>query len=309
MPIKIPNELPAVRTLEAENIFVMTETRALNQDIRPLRILLLNLMPTKIDTETQFSRLLGNTPLQVELTLLHTKTHESKNTSKEHLLNFYKCFDDIKNESFDGMIVTGAPVEKLEFEAVEYWDELCAILDWSRHHVHSTVFVCWGAQAALYHFYGIGKRMLPAKMFGVFRHEVKRRDIPLFRGFDDVFYAPHSRHTECDREAVIANYAVSVLADSAEAGVFVMEANGGREIYVTGHPEYDPRTLEKEYLRDKNQGLPIAPPKNYYPGDDDTCPPVVRWRAHANLLYSNWLNYYVYQTTPYDVDTIVEESN
>ena len=307
MPIKIPNELPAVRTLEAENIFVMTERRAATQDIRPLRILLLNLMPTKIDTETQFSRLLGNTPLQVELTLLHTKTHQSKNTSAEHLLNFYKCFDDVKDQNFDGFVITGAPVEKLEFEDVEYWDELCTIMDWSRHHVHSTVFVCWGAQAALYHFYGVGKRPLGEKMFGIFPHRVQRQDVPLFRGFDDTFFAPHSRHTESNPGEIDAHSELSVIARSEEAGIFIVEAKGGREIFITGHPEYDPRTLEREYLRDKNLGLPILPPKNYYPGDDDTQPPMVTWRAHANLLYSNWLNYYVYQTTPYDVEDIADQ--
>lgn len=304
MPIKIPNSLPAVKTLEAENIFVMTERRAATQDIRPLRILLLNLMPTKIDTETQFSRLLGNTPLQVELTLLHTKTHKAKNTSAEHLLTFYKCFDDVKDENFDGLVVTGAPVEKMEFEEVGYWEELCTILDWSRRHVHSTIFVCWGAQAALYHFYGIGKHPLDKKMFGVFSHKVLHPEIPLFRGFDDTFYAPHSRHTESDRAAIESHYALTVLSTSDKAGVFAVEAKGGREIFITGHPEYDPHTLEREYLRDKNQGLPIAPPENYYPNDDDTAPPRVTWRAHANLLYSNWLNYYVYQTTPYDITEI-----
>ncbi len=304
MPIKIPNELPAVRTLEAENIFVMTERRALMQDIRPLRILLLNLMPTKIDTETQFSRLLGNTPLQVELTLLHTRTHEAKNTSREHLLTFYKCFEDVQNESFDGMVVTGAPVEKLAFEEVEYWDELCRILDWGRRHVHSTIYVCWGAQAALYHFYGIGKRTMNEKMFGVFPHRVLRPDVPLFRGFDDVFYAPHSRHTESVQETIEGHYALTVLARSEKAGIFAMEAKSGREIFITGHPEYDPRTLEREYLRDKNLGLPILPPENYYPNDDDREAPLVTWRSHANLLYSNWLNYYVYQSTPYDIEEI-----
>ncbi len=304
MPIKIPNKLPAVRTLEEENIFVMTERRALMQDIRPLRILLLNLMPTKIDTETQFSRLLGNTPLQVELTLLHTRTHEAKNTSREHLLTFYKCFEDIENESFDGMVVTGAPVEKFNFEEVEYWEELCRIMDWGRRHVHSTIYVCWGAQAALYHFYGIGKRHMKEKVFGVFPHEVLRRDIPLFRGFDDVFYAPHSRHTESNPEAILGHYALTVLARSEKAGLFAMEAKGGREIFITGHPEYDPLTLEREYLRDKSLGLPILPPEHYYPNDDESLPPRVTWRAHANLLYSNWLNYYVYQSTPYDISEI-----
>ena len=304
MPIKIPNELPAVKTLEAENIFVMTEYRALRQDIRPLRILLLNLMPTKIDTETQFSRLLGNTPLQVELTLLHTRTHEAKNTSAEHLLNFYKCFEDIEGESFDGMIVTGAPVEKMDFEAVGYWQELCRIMDWARRHVHSTVYVCWGAQAALYHFYGIGKRMMDDKLFGVFPHRIARPELPLFRGFDDTFYAPHSRHAESDGEAIRRHPELTVLAESEQAGIFALMAREGREIFISGHPEYDPRTLEREYLRDKGLGLPILPPKNYYPDDDDTRPPHVSWRAHANLLYSNWLNYYVYQTTPYDIGEI-----
>ena len=304
MPIKIPNELPAVKTLEAENIFMMTELRALRQDIRPLRILLLNLMPTKIDTETQFSRLLGNTPLQVELTLLHTRTHEAKNTSAEHLLTFYKCFEDIEGESFDGMIVTGAPVEKLEFCEVGYWEELCRIMDWARRHVHSTVYVCWGAQAALYHFYGIGKRMRDEKLFGVFPHRITRSELPLFRGFDDIFFAPHSRHAESDEEAIRRHPELTVLAESEKAGIFAAMAREGREIFISGHPEYDPRTLEREYLRDKGLGLPILPPENYYPDDDDTKPPHVSWRAHANLLYSNWLNYYVYQTTPYDVDEI-----
>ncbi len=306
MPIKIPNDLPAVKTLESENIFVMTETRALTQDIRPLRILLLNLMPTKIDTETQFSRLLGNSPLQIELTLLHTRTHEAKNVSKEHLLQFYRCFEDIEDEKFDGLVITGAPVEKLEFEEVEYWDELCRIMEWSRHHVFSTLFVCWAAQAGLYHFYGIGKHPLKEKLFGVFPHRVECRESPLFRGFDDKFMVPHSRHTEVRREDIEAHPRLKVLASSDKAGVFAVQNITGRRIFITGHPEYDPRTLEKEYLRDKNLGLPISVPENYYPDDDDTKDPMVRWRAHANLLYSNWLNYYVYQTTPYDVREVVE---
>lgn len=304
MPIKIPDDLPAVKTLEKENIFVMTERRAITQDIRPLHILLLNLMPTKIDTETQFSRLLGNTPLQVELTLLHTRTHRSRNTSEEHLLQFYKCFDEIEDTNFDGLIVTGAPVEQMAFEEVEYWEELTRIFQWSRTHVFSTVFVCWAAQAALHYFFGIEKYPIPKKLFGVFPHKVERRDCPLFRGFDDCFYAPHSRHTEVRRADIEKIPALEILASSPEAGVFAAETRGGRQIFITGHPEYDALTLEREYLRDKKLGLPIAPPKNYYPNDDDTRAPQVLWRAHANLLYSNWLNYYVYQTTPYDISTI-----
>lgn len=304
MPIKIPNDLPAVKTLEAENIFIMTEKRALTQDIRPLRILLLNLMPTKIDTETQFSRLLGNTPLQVELTLMHTRTHKAKNTSAEHLLNFYCCLDDIIDEKFDGMIITGAPVEKMPFEEVEYWDELCRIMDWSTRHVFSTLFVCWGAQAGLYHFYGIDKVALPQKLFGIFPHSVIRRESRLFRGFDDTFMVPHSRHTGLNAEQLADSPCLTVLASSEKAGPYAIEAEGGKRIFITGHPEYDARTLEKEYLRDKGQGLLIHVPENYYPDDDDTKPPIVSWRAHANLLYSNWLNYFVYQTTPYDIGDI-----
>ncbi len=304
MPIKIPNELPAVRTLASEKIFVMTEKRAMTQDIRPLRILLLNLMPTKIVTETQFSRLLGNSPLQVELTLLQTATHKSKNTSAEHLLMFYKTFDEVKNEKFDGMIITGAPVEQMPFEEVEYWDELCTIMDWSKKNVHSTLHICWGAQAGLYHHYGIQKLPLGKKLFGVFPHTVETQENTLMRGFDDVFYAPHSRHTTIAREDIEEVDALTVIASSPEAGVFAVESAKHRQIYITGHAEYDADTLEKEYLRDKNAGLPIEVPKNYYPGDDDTKAPVVRWRGHANLLFSNWLNYYVYQTTPYQIEAI-----
>ena len=304
MPIKIPNELPAVRTLAAEKIFVMTETRAVSQDIRPLRILLLNLMPTKVVTETQFSRLLGNSPLQVELTLLQTATHRSKNTSAEHLLMFYKTFDEVKNEKFDGMIITGAPVEQMPFEEVEYWDELCTIMDWSKKNVHSTLHICWGAQAGLYHHYGVPKIQLDKKLFGVFPHTVETQENTLMRGFDDVFYAPHSRHTTVSREVIEDIDALTVIASSKEAGVFAVESAKHRQIYITGHAEYDADTLEKEYLRDKNAGLPIEVPKHYYPDDDDTKPPLVTWRAHANLLFSNWLNYYVYQTTPYQIETI-----
>ncbi len=307
MPIKIPNDLPAVKILESENIFVMTERRAISQDIRPLRILLLNLMPTKIDTETQFSRLLGNTPLQIELTLMHTATHKAKNTSEEHLLNFYCEFESIKDEYFDGLVITGAPVEKMAFEDVQYWDELCEILEWSKTHVFSTLSVCWGAQASFYYFYGIDKHPLDEKLFGVFEHKVEHAESRLFRGFDDTFMAPHSRHTYVKREDIEACPKLRVLSSSDEAGVFVIEDEKHRRVFITGHPEYDERTLEKEYLRDKNLGLPIAPPKNYYPGDDDTKKPNVSWKAHANLLYSNWLNYYVYQTTPYDIKEIVSE--
>lgn len=304
MPIKIPNELPAVRVLEEENIFVMNETRASTQDIRPLRILLLNLMPTKIDTETQLSRLLSNTPLQVELQLMHMATHESQNVPKSHLASFYHDFSYYENEYFDGLIITGAPVEKMAFEEVDYWPELCRVMEWSNTHVHSTFHICWGAQAGLYYHYGIKKHLLPEKLFGVFPHTVERRRSMLLRGFDDTFMVPHSRHTTVRREDIEAVPELRILASSPEAGVYAVAAKGGRRIFITGHSEYDPRTLEKEYLRDKNLGLPIGVPVRYYPEDDDTQPPLDTWRAHANLLYSNWLNYFVYQTTPYDVNQI-----
>lgn len=304
MPINIPNELPAAKVLTDENIFVMTETRALTQDIRPLEILILNLMPTKIDTETQLSRLLGNTPLQINLELMHTNTHQSKNTSEEHLLTFYKTFDQIKDNYYDGLIITGAPVEKMEFEDVEYWDELTEIMEWSKHHVHSTFHICWGAQAGLYYHYGIKKRELPEKMFGVFPHRLDRKRSILFRGSDDVFYVPHSRHTTVAREDIEKVPELKILASSEEAGVYAISTNGGSQIFITGHSEYDAGTLRKEYERDKNAGLEIKIPKNYFPDDDDTKEPLVTWRAHANLLYSNWLNYFVYQTTPYDITKI-----
>lgn len=304
MPIKIPNELPAAKTLTDENIFIMTEYRAITQDIRPLKILLLNLMPTKIDTETQLSRLLGNTPLQIELELIHTKTYESQNTPKEHLLSFYKTFDTVKDNTYDGLIITGAPVEKMKFEDVDYWDELVEIMEWSKTHVHSTFHICWGAQAGLYYHYGIQKHDLPQKMFGVFPHTLDRKQSILFRGFDDVFYVPHSRHTTVRREDIEREPALKIIASSEEAGVYAISNDGGSQIFIMGHSEYDPRTLEKEYLRDKNLGLPIEVPQNYYPNDDDTKAPLVTWRAHANLLYSNWLNYFVYQTTPYDITQI-----
>ena len=304
MPIKIPNALPATQTLETENIFVMTETRAMTQDIRPLQVCLLNLMPTKIATETQLARLLGNSPLQVELELMQTGTHVSKNTSQEHMLNFYKKFDELRDRKFDGLIITGAPVEQMPFEEVEYWDELCEIMEWSKTNVHSTFHICWGAQAGLYYHYGINKVALPEKMFGVFPHVVDRRSNMLFRGFDDTFMVPHSRHTTILREDVEKVPELKILASSPEAGVYAMATEGGRQVFITGHSEYDARTLENEYLRDKNAGLPIEVPKNYYPNDDDTQPPMVSWRSCAHLLYSNWLNYFVYQTTPYDISDI-----
>ena len=304
MPIKIPNLLPATQTLHEENIFVITENRAMTQDIRPLRIVMLNLMPQKIVTETQIARLIGNTPLQVELELLQTATHKSKHTSPEHMLAFYKVFDDIKDQNFDGMIITGAPVEQMPFEEVEYWDELCEIMEWSKTHVTSTLHICWGAQAGLYYHYGVPKVQLPEKLFGVFEHTLDYKRSILFRGFDDTFLVPHSRHTTILREDVESVDGLKILASSEEAGVFVVSTDRGRQIFVTGHSEYDADTLKKEYLRDKNAGLPIAIPKNYFPNDDDTKEPLVRWRSCANLFYSNWLNYFVYQTTPYDISKI-----
>ena len=304
MPIKIPNELPATKTLTEENIFVMTETRAMTQDIRPLRILLLNLMPTKIDTETQLSRLLGNTPLQVELTLMHTSSHQSKNTSQEHLLAFYTTFDQIRENNYDGMIITGAPVEHLAFEEVEYWKELCEIMEWSRTHVHSTFHICWGAQAGLYYHFGIDKKPLDKKMFGIFPHVADYKKSILFRGFDDEFFVPHSRHTTIDREAIERTSGLKILASSPIAGVFAIATKNGRQIFITGHPEYDAGTLKKEYLRDVAAGKPIEIPYHYFPNDDPSREPMVTWRSHANLLYSNWLNYFVYQTTPYHLEDL-----
>ncbi len=304
MPIKIPNELPAVKVLTDENIFVMTELRAITQDIRPLKIILLNLMPTKIDTETQISRLLGNTPLQIELELIHIKTHTTKNTSSEHLLAFYKTFEDVKNEKFDGFIITGAPVEKMEFEEVDYWDELKEIMEWSKTNVHSTFHICWGAQAGLYYHYGIPKYQMEEKLFGVFLHEIKREKSMLFRGVDDVFFAPHSRYTTVSEEDILKVSELEILAASKEAGVYAVSSLDGKQIFIMGHSEYDPQTLNNEYIRDKNAGLDTPVPANYFPNDDDTRRPLVRWRAHGNLLYSNWLNYYVYQTTPYDITKI-----
>lgn len=304
MPIKIPNELPATKVLNNENIFVITETRALTQDIRPLRIAILNLMPTKIVTETQLARLLGNTPLQVEIVLLHTKSHISKNTSEEHLLSFYKTFDEVKHMKFDGMVITGAPVENLPFEEVDYWQELTEIMEWTKTNVTSTFHICWGAQAALYYHFGIPKYPLEKKMFGVFPHTVEHKNSILFRGFDDEFYVPHSRHTTIKREDVEKVPELKILSSSSEAGLYVLSTSKGRQIFVTGHSEYDADTLQKEYQRDVDAGLPIEVPKNYFPDDDPSKKPVMKWKGHANLLYSNWLNYFVYQTTPYDIDTI-----
>lgn len=304
MPIRIPNDLPAVKTLHEENIFVMTETRAVTQDIRPLKILLLNLMPKKVETETQLSRLLGNTPLQVELELIHTKSHRSKNTSVDHLLAFYKTFDDVKHLNFDGMIITGAPVEQLPFEQVEYWEELCEIMEWTKTHVHSTFHICWGAQAGLYYHFGIHKLPLGKKLFGVFEHHVDYKRSMLLRGFDDVFTVPQSRHTTVSAEEVKAHKELKLLASSKEAGVYALATKNGKQIFITGHSEYDAMTLHDEYMRDLGEGKPIELPKNYYFDDDPSKPPRVTWRSHAHLLYSNWLNYFVYQTTPYDLNAI-----
>ena len=303
MPIKIDNQLPARKTLESENIFVMDENRATTQDIRPLRILILNLMPTKITTETQLARLLGNTPLQIEVELL-TVGRAPKHTAKEHMLAFYKTFDSVKDQYFDGMVITGAPVETMPFEEVEYWQELCEIMDWSTSHVYSTFHICWGAQAALYHHYGIPKEPLPEKLFGVFHHRVTHKGSILFRGFDDVFMVPHSRHTTVSRENILKVKELKILAESEEAGVYAISTDEGRRIFITVHSEYDTETLAQEYWRDKEAGLPIKVPQNYFPDDDDSKQPASTWRSSANLLYSNWLNYFVYQSTPYDINTV-----
>ena len=307
MPIQIPNDLPATGILQNENIFVMAENRAVTQDIRPLEIVLLNLMPTKIVTETQLSRLLGNTPLQVHLELMHTTSHKSKNVSQEHLLTFYKSFEELKDRKFDGMVITGAPVENMKFEDVDYWDELCRIMEWSKTNVHSTFHICWGAQAGLYYHYGIQKKPLNEKMFGVFKHKADYKRSILLRGFDDEFWVPHSRHTTVLREDIEKVSGLRIVASSEDAGVYAIMSKEGRQIFITGHSEYDADTLNREYVRDKNLGLPIRVPENYFPDDDDTQDPIVRWRSHANLLFSNWLNYFVYQTTPYDIMTIGQE--
>jgi len=301
MPIKIQSDLPAKEILENENIFVMDENRAMHQDIRPLQIAILNIMPVKQDTELQLLRALSNTPLQVDVTFLNVKNHISKNTPADHLNKFYCTIDDVRNRKFDGMIITGAPVEDITFEEVDYWDEMCDIMDWAENHVTSTLHICWGAQAGLYHYYGIDKQKLPQKLFGIYEHKVANRKIPLVRGFDDVFLAPHSRHTESPREAIHACPELTVLAESDAAGVFLAIAEDGKKIFVNGHPEYDRYTLQNEYFRDLNKGLPIQVPYNYYPDDDPKQKPLLQWRSHSNNLYSNWLNYYVYQTTPYEL--------
>ena len=300
MPIKIQSDLPVKEILEQENIFVMDENRAMHQDIRPISIGILNLMPLKEETELQILRSLSNTPIQVDVSFIMVSSHESTHTSMSHLNKFYQTFDDVKNQNFDGLIITGAPVEQMPFEEVDYWEELCEIMEWSKIHVTSTLHLCWGAQAGLYYHYGIEKRPLDKKMFGIFPHRVMNRRIPLVRGFDDIFYAPHSRHTEVKREDILKHSDLRILAESDEAGVFLVISDDGKQIYVMGHPEYDRMTLNKEYMRDKNKGLPIDMPVNYYPNDDDTQKPLLQWRSHGNLMYFNYLNYYVYQTTPYD---------
>ncbi len=306
MPIKIPNALPATDTLRSENIFVMTETRAMTQDIRPLQIALVNLMPTKIDTETQLARVLGNTPLQIELELIAPSGHVSKNTSKEHMLAFYKTFDQVKHRTFDGVIITGAPVELMDFEEVDYWPELCEIMEWSKTHAHSTLHICWGAQAGLYYHYGIQKKLLDKKLFGVFKHTVEDPNFILFRGFDDKFWVPHSRNTTVAREDIEAVEGLKVLSASPEAGVYAVKSPESKQVFLMGHAEYDADTLKKEYLRDVAAGIDIQIPANYFTDDDPAQPPIVRWRSCAHLLYANWLNYCVYQTTPYDISEIKE---
>ncbi|MDO8686468.1 MAG: homoserine O-succinyltransferase [Clostridiales bacterium] len=304
MPIRIADNLPARDVLASENIFVMSEDRAVHQDIRPLEILIMNLMPTKITTETQLLRLLGNTSLQVNATLIHPETYTSKNTPEEHLVNFYTYFSQVRYKKFDGLIITGAPVEQMSFEEVDYWDELCDLMDWSIHNVFSTYHICWGAQAGLYYHYGVPKYPLTGKMFGVFPHTINKKHVKLLRGFDDLFYVPHSRYTEIRREDISKADGLEILSESVESGVYIVASRDGRRIFVTGHSEYDPYTLKVEYDRDVAKGLPINVPANYFPGDDPTVEPRVLWRGHANLLYSNWLNYYVYQETPYDLASI-----
>ncbi|MBQ9504001.1 MAG: homoserine O-succinyltransferase [Lachnospiraceae bacterium] len=302
MPIKVQSDLPAKETLERENIFVMDELRSIHQDIRPLKICILNLMPLKQDTELQLLRALSNTPLQIDITFLMVKSHESKNVSANHLNQFYKVWDEVKERRFDGMIITGAPVELMEFEEVDYWDELCNIFKWSKDHVTSVLHICWGAQAGLYYHYGIGKIKLPKKLSGIYENRVMNRKIPLVRGFDDVFLAPHSRYTGVSPEDVYGNSELMVLAESEEAGIYICTANSGSMVFVMGHPEYDRMTLDKEYNRDLGKGIDPEIPKNYYPGDDPSKRPLLSWRSHCNILYTNWLNYYVYQATPYDID-------
>ena len=304
MPVKVPSTLPAVEALKNENIFVIDEKRASNQDIRPLKIAILNLMPLKIMTETDLLRLLSNTPLQIELDLIDTASHECKNTPREHIEEFYKTFDDVKNQNYDGLIITGAPVEKLEFGEVEYWDELTHIFDWAKSHVTSTLYTCWAAFAGLYYHYGVPKHMIEKKISGVFKHRVLDKNNPIFRGFDDEFYVPHSRFTKLHKQDIDKVPQLSIIAESDESGIYMVMARGGREFYITGHSEYSPNTLDYEYHRDLEKGKNPSVPVNYYPDNDPSKSPIVRWKAHANLLYSNWLNYFVYQETPYDINTI-----
>ena len=302
MPIKIQSDLPAKAELEEENIFVMDENRAISQNIRPLEIIVLNLMPIKQDTELQLLRGLSNTPLQIDVTFLQMSSHVSKNTSASHIKKFYQTFEEIKNNNYDGMIITGAPIEKLDFEEVNYWDELTTVMEWSKKHVTSTIHICWGAQAGLYYHYGIKKELLPKKLSGVYKHRVMNRKEPLVRGFDDVFMAPHSRYTQASRQQILDNPRLKVLADSDEAGIYIVLGDGGKEIFVMGHPEYDRLTLDQEYKRDIDKGIEPDLPVNYYPDDDCNRKPLLSWRSHANNLYTNWLNYYVYQITPYDLN-------
>ena len=304
MPIKIQDGLPAIKVLSEENIFVMTESRAAHQDIRPLKILILNLMPKKIVTENQLLRMLSNSPLQCEVEFIHPSSHESKNTPREHLDVFYKTFDDVKNHKFDGLIITGAPVENLEFEDVDYWSEMVRIMEWAEKHVFSTMYICWASQAGLYHNFGIPKHPVEQKVSGVFTHNISDRNVPLVRGFDDDFQAPHSRHTEVRREDIEGHDDLIILSESDEAGIYIVVSKDGRDIYVTGHSEYDPLTLKEEFERDLARGDNPTVPRNYFPDDDPSKEPIIRWRSHAHLLFANWLNYYVYQATPYDLETI-----
>jgi len=304
MPLNIPDKLPAIEILREENIFVMNESRATHQDIRPLKIIILNLMPLKITTETDLLRLLSNSPLQIEIDFLKIKGHTPKNTPSEHMSMFYRNFEDLNSRKYDGMIITGAPVELLPFEEVTYWDEMKDILDWAKHHVTSTLFICWAAQAGLYHYYGIPKYPLENKMFGVFEHKLSNHKLPIFRGFDDHFFVPHSRHTEIRKQDVEKVDALQVISTSEEAGVTIVKANNGRQLFITGHSEYSRHTLDSEYRRDLAKGLPIKIPINYYPEDNPDNKPVMRWKSTANLLFSNWLNYYVYQETPYNLEEI-----
>lgn len=309
MPIKIPDKLPAVKVLREENIFVMTDKRASKQDIRPLKILILNIMPTKIVTETQLLRLLGNTPIQVEFDLIQTSSHQSKNTPPEHLERFYKTFADVKNQNYDGMIITGAPVENLEYNQVTYWDEICEIMEWSKHHVTSTLHICWGAQAGMYYHYGIEKQALPRKLSGVYKHKTRAKNVKLLRGFDDSFMAPHSRYTTIPKETIEACSDLKILADSKDAGVYLVISKNGKQVFIFGHCEYDADTLAKEYFRDLDKGINPDIPANYFPDDNPAKTPKMTWRAHAALLFNNWVNYYLYQETPYDLNRITESND